>query len=58
LRDDEREAVLTIPPVVEIVVGRVQPLTVVITINVEEIRIAIGMCGIPSMSPPLEYSQG
>jgi len=42
LLDDERKPVLTIPPVVGVVVVRVQPPAIVIAVRVEEVQIAIG----------------
>ena len=41
MRDDEREAVLTIEPVVRVVVVRVEPPTVIIAVSVEEAEIAV-----------------
>jgi len=41
LRDDEREAVLTIEPVVRVVVVRVEPPTIIIAVSVEEVEIAV-----------------
>ena len=43
MRNDEREPVLTIPPVVGVVVVRVEAPTIVVTVRVEEVRIAIGI---------------
>ncbi|OGL61841.1 hypothetical protein A3E97_01630 [Candidatus Uhrbacteria bacterium RIFCSPHIGHO2_12_FULL_47_12] len=40
LRDEEGKAILTIPPVVRIVIVRVEPATVIITIRREKVRIA------------------
>ena len=42
LRDGEREPVLTIPPVVGVVVVRVEPPTIVVTVRVEKVQIAAG----------------
>lgn len=58
MRDGEREPVLTVPPVVRLVVVRVEPATIVVTVRIQQVRIAIGMREISSVSPPLEYSQG
>jgi len=41
LRDDERESVLTIEPVVRIVVVRIEPPTIIIAVSVEEVEIAV-----------------
>jgi hypothetical protein len=41
LRDSENETNLAIPPVVRIVVIRVQPTSVVIPIHIEQVRIAV-----------------
>lgn len=41
LRDDEGEAIIAIPFVVGLVVVRVQPAAIVITIRGEQIRIAV-----------------
>ena len=41
MREDESEAILAIPPIVRIVIGRVQPHTVVVTIRIEQFRIAV-----------------
>ena len=42
LREHEGETVLTIPLVVGVVVGRVEPPTIIVAVDVEEVRIAIG----------------
>ena len=41
LRSNKREAVLTIPPVVRIVVVRVQPLTVIVAVSTEKVEVAV-----------------
>ena len=43
MRDEEGKPVITIPPVVGVVVVRVQPGTIVVTVGAEEVRIAIGI---------------
>ncbi len=43
MRDDERETVVAIPPVVRLVIVRVQPGTIVVPIRVEQFRIAVGI---------------
>jgi len=42
LRDDESETALAIEPIVGLVVVRVQPAAIVIAVNVEQFRIAVG----------------
>ena len=41
MRDDKRESVLTIPPVVRIVPIAVEPLTVIVAIGTEKVGIAV-----------------
>lgn len=43
MRDDERETVVAIPPVVGLVIVRVQPGTIVVPIRVEQFQIAVGI---------------
>ena len=58
LRDDEREPVATIPPAARLAVARDQPATIVVPVRVKQVGIAVGMCKMPSVPPPFEYSQG
>ena len=44
MRDSESETILAIPPVLGVVVVRVEPLIIVIAVRAEEVRIAIGIC--------------
>jgi hypothetical protein len=41
LRDGERETIVAIPPVVGIVVVRVEPRTIVIRVRTEQVQVAI-----------------
>ena len=43
LRGDEGEPIVSIPPVLGIVPVRVEPVAVTIAIDVEEVRIAVGI---------------
>lgn len=43
MRDEEGEPVITIPPVVGVVVVRVQPTAIIVTVGTEEVRVAIGI---------------
>lgn len=43
MRDDEREPVVAIPPVVGLVIVRVEPRIVVVPVRTEKFRIAIGI---------------
>lgn len=54
MRDEEHEAVLTIPPVVSVAVVGVQPATLVVAIDAENVRVAvrIGMYKAPSRPLP------
>jgi len=58
LRNGKREPVPTIPPVVRLVIVRVEPTSIVITVRVEQVRITIGLRERSSVSPPFECSQG
>lgn len=43
LRDDEREAIVAIPPVLGIIIVRVQPPAIAVAVRGKEFRIAIGI---------------
>ena len=55
MRDEEHEAVLTIPPVVSVAVVGVQPATLVVAIDAENVRVAvrIGLYKAPSVPLPV-----
>jgi hypothetical protein len=40
LRSQKREAILTIPPVVGVIVVRIHPPTIIVAIHTEEVRVA------------------
>jgi hypothetical protein len=52
----EDKAIVGIPLVVSPPIVAIQPQIVVITIHVEDVRVAVRvvMCEVPSVSPPLE----
>lgn len=53
MRDGEREPVVVIPLVAEVIVVRVQPAVIAAAVRVEEIRIAIGIArGITNATIP------
>jgi hypothetical protein len=54
LRSKEHEPVLTIPPVARVVVVRVQPTAIVVTVDAEQVRVAIAHRAGPSVPPPLD----
>lgn len=58
MRGREDETVVGIPEVVRVAVVAVKPTLVVVVFNVEDVEVAvrIGLCGVPSEPPPLEYS--
>ena len=58
MRNGKRKPVLAIPPVVRLVIVSIEPTTIVVTVRVEQVRIAIGTREISSVPPPLEFSQG
>lgn len=41
LRDSEREPIIVIPPILRVVVRRVEPLTIIVAIGIEKVRIAV-----------------
>ena len=59
-RPDEDPDIVGIPQVVGIVIVRVEPEVVAIAVEVEHVGIAvrIGMYGMPSIPPPVEFSSG
>ncbi len=57
LRNSESEATLIVEPIIRLVIVGVQP-AIVVTIHVEQVRIAIGMCEASSFSLPIDHSQG
>jgi len=60
-RTGEHPDIVGIPQVVRIVIVRVEPEIIVITVEIEqsEIAIRIGLLRkVPSMPPPFEYSLG
>lgn len=44
LRDEEPEGTVVIPLVVRLVPIRVEPLTIIVTVRIEHVRVAIGIC--------------
>ena len=53
MRDEEHEAILTIPPVVSVAVVGVQPATLVVAIDAENVRVAVGVGLYKAPSVPL-----
>ena len=47
MREEKHEAILTIPPIVRLVVVRIEPPTIVVTVEVEQVRITIGNARLP-----------
>ena len=59
MRDDERETIVTIPPVVRLVPIRIKLPLAVVGIHVEQMRVAVRVVlyETPSVPPPLESSR-
>ncbi|MFA6278795.1 MAG: hypothetical protein WCS97_03325 [Candidatus Paceibacterota bacterium] len=58
-REDEGERAIVVPMIIGIVPIAVEPLTIIVAIRIQHVRVAIGIRDLyarSSMPPPIEYS--